>query len=554
MVWTKIAKIFQKYTVILLLILCLPVLLPFFKPGFFPTHDYIYVARVQQLDFSLKSGHFPVRWTPDFRYGEALFNFYAPLPYYVGSLIHTVGVNFLTTTKILFALSFVLSALSMYFFGKDVFGKMAGFVAAVFYLYAPYRSVDVYVRGALSESWAFVFLPLIFLFAYRIYKEQKFRNVVYFSISLACLYYTHNIMTMMMAPFLVLWMGSLVFLSRKIDLIKKYFLGLLLSTGLGLSYLLPAYFEKKYVQTQFLTLGYFDFRAHFVTITQLIKPFWGYGASTWGDGDKISLQIGIVNIFVVICGFVTILFYRKLPKLFKVILPVFLTSFLVSIFMQHNKSAFIWEIFNPMEFIQFPWRFMGVSVFFVSLIAGLIIGVINNQKTRKIIGILLIIVSVLLNIDYFKPESYYLDSVDEHYISKENILYRNDKVPKDYLPIWVKKLVEERMVEPVFSKGEGVISDYQRWATSVKFEADVKQSGFIDVPIYYFPGWQVKVNGKEIPFEEPGELGFIRVKVDEGVNDVLIRFVNTPLRLFSNIVTVFSFGVLVLLFRRRENA
>lgn len=547
------AKNFQKYAVILLLVLCLPVLLPFFKPGFFPTHDYIYVARVQQLDLSLKSGHFPVRWTPDFRYGEALFNFYAPLPYYVGSVIHTLGPNFLTTTKILFALSLILSVVSMYFFGKEIFGKLGGFVAAVFYLYAPYRSVDVYVRGALSESWAFVFLPLIFLFAYKIFKEQKLRYVGYFALSLAGLYYTHNIMTMMMAPFLVLWMAGFVILSKKINVVKHYLLGLVLSIGLGLSYLLPAYFEKQYVQTQFLTLGYFDFRAHFVTIKQLVEQYWGYGASTWGDGDKISLQVGFVNLFVVFCGFATLLFFKKLSKFFQIILPIFLISFLVSVFMQHNKSAFVWEMLNPMEFIQFPWRFMAISIFFTSLIAGILVKVIANEKLGKVVGFLLVLVSILFNINYFKPESYYLDSVDEHYISKENILYRNDKVPKDYLPIWVKRLVEERIDQPLVSQGEGQISNYEKKPTNVSFVADMTNDGFVDVPIYYFPGWEVRVNGEVLPFEEPGELGFVKVKVTKGLNSVVIRFKNTPLRTFSNISTLFSLGGLILLLRKRKN-
>jgi hypothetical protein len=36
-------------------------------------------------------------------------------------------------------------------------------MSSVFYVWAPYRALDVYVRGAMNESWAFVWFPLIFV-------------------------------------------------------------------------------------------------------------------------------------------------------------------------------------------------------------------------------------------------------------------------------------------------------------------------------------------------------------------------------------------------------
>ncbi len=546
------AKIFQRLGFLLIiLLLILPSIAPFFRPGFFPTHDYIYVARVEQLDTALKGGHFPVRWAPDFRYGEALYNFYAPLPYYIGSLVHLLGPGYLTTTKILMALSLVLSVITMYFFTKNIFGKIPAMVSSILYLYAPYRSVDIYVRGALSESWAFVFLPLIFLFTYKIIKENKFKNIVFLSLSLAGLYYTHNIMTMMIAPFLVFWMLGLIFLEKKWLLSKGYLAALIISIGLGASYLLPAFFEKKFVQTQFLTLGYFDFRAHFVTLKQLVMPYWGYGASTWGDGDKLSLQVGLVNLLVVFLGLLSLFFYKKLTKLNFVFMAVFIISFFGSIFLQHNKSAFVWEIIGPLEFIQFPWRFMGISIFFASLIGGLLISFIKRNSLKLTISSLLIMLTMILNLNYFKPESYYLDSKDEHYISKEDILYRNDKVPKDYLPIWVKKLVNERYDSPIISQGNASVSDYQRKVTSAIFNVDVESESIIDIPIYYFPGWTVYVDKSIQKFVEPGDLGFIRVKLVPGQHQVKIVLKDTPLRFFSNFITLLT--ILFLLFWARKN-
>jgi len=159
--------------IISLLILTIPVLMPLFKEGYFPTQDYIYVARIYEMKVALDDGHFPVRWVKDFRNGEPLYNFYAPLPYYVGALIKFIpGFSYLMIIKILFGIGFIFSTITMYFLGRKLFGVLGGFLASIMYLYAPYHSVDVYVRGALSESWALIFFPLIFLLLIQLLLHQ----------------------------------------------------------------------------------------------------------------------------------------------------------------------------------------------------------------------------------------------------------------------------------------------------------------------------------------------------------------------------------------------
>ncbi|HSA83405.1 MAG TPA: hypothetical protein VLF20_00780, partial [Patescibacteria group bacterium] len=60
---------------------------PFFLPGFFPMHDDTQVARVFEMHKALIDGQFPVRWVADlgYHYGYPIFNFYAPLAYYIGA-------------------------------------------------------------------------------------------------------------------------------------------------------------------------------------------------------------------------------------------------------------------------------------------------------------------------------------------------------------------------------------------------------------------------------------------------------------------------------------
>src|SRR5579859_5628732 len=103
---------------------------PLTVPGFFPTHDDTQVARVYEMEKALDDGMFPVRWSKDlgYGYGYSMFNFYAPLSYYVGGLESFFGVDQIVSTKTLFALALIFSGISMYILGNFLWGSWGGIV------------------------------------------------------------------------------------------------------------------------------------------------------------------------------------------------------------------------------------------------------------------------------------------------------------------------------------------------------------------------------------------------------------------------------------------
>lgn len=556
-------------TIITLLILTIPVLLPLFKPGYFPTQDYIYVARIYEMKVALDDGHFPVRWVKDFRNGEPLYNFYAPLPYYIGSLLKFFpGLSYLVIIKILFGIGFILSTLAMFFLGKKLFGALGGFIAGLMYLYAPYHSVDVYVRGALSESWALIFFPLIFLSSLNLSEKKSIKNIAFLALSLAGLFYTHNVMTMISAPFILVWMAYLIYKTKDKSLIKNYLISIFWGIGISASFLLPAFFEKQFVKTDELTTGYFDFRGHFVAVRQWFSPFWGYGASLWGAKDDMSFQVGlthwagyILSALLAVLSFIQIRFSKINLLIFKSDLKIRLLKenfllfvilsglFVFSLFMMHNKSAFIWEWFEVLEFTQFPWRFLGISIFFISLISGYMALYLKANLVKGLVFLITLVV-VLGNISYFHPDSYYLDSVDDHYIS-QNILSQNDKLPKDYLPIWVKKIRDEKIIVPHFIEGGGEIKNFNYKTAFVSFDVNTSSKSAVETPVTYFPGWEVKVNDKKIDLEEPDEYGLVKVPLTEGVSKVKMQFNDTGVRVVSNLISLLSLLILIFVFVRK---
>ena len=95
-----------------------------FKKGYFSIHDDLQVGRLYQMDLCFRDGQLPCRWVPDmgYGYGYPLFNYYPPLPYYFGELIHIIGFSIIDSTKVMFIAGFVISAILMFLFGRKLWG------------------------------------------------------------------------------------------------------------------------------------------------------------------------------------------------------------------------------------------------------------------------------------------------------------------------------------------------------------------------------------------------------------------------------------------------
>ena len=71
-----------------------------FKAGYFSIHDDLQVGRLYEMDLCFRDGQIPCRWVPDmgYGYGYPLFNYYPPLPFYFGELVHAAGFSIIDST------------------------------------------------------------------------------------------------------------------------------------------------------------------------------------------------------------------------------------------------------------------------------------------------------------------------------------------------------------------------------------------------------------------------------------------------------------------------
>lgn len=521
-------------------------------PGYFTMHDDLQAGRLYQMDLCVKDGQIPCRWIPDmgYGYGYPLFNFYPPLPYYIGEILHLIGFSFLDSVKILFILGLIFSGLFAYLLGKELWGKYGGFVVGTFYLYAPYHAVDVYVRGALNEFFGLVFLPAVFWSVLKIAKEGKNNYCVFSALFFGCLLLSHNLIAFFVFPSLFLWFLFITWYFKKpFRRIFYFILSLLWGIGMAAFFSFPVIFEQRYVHIDTMFMGYFNYLAHFATINQLfLSRFWGYGASLWGPEDGMSFTIGQVHWLTGVIAFIlfTFLWFKKRKREIFLI-SLFFLLFLGYAFLSHQRSSFVWQTIPILAAVQFPWRFVGISSFFVTLLSGSFFILIRDQKKALFVAVLMAIGVFLSNITFFQPEKILNTTDAEKLFSAKGWNKLQTDAIFDYLPIYAKEPpTTPAPNSPLFIEGTGEVLNFQKGTDWEQFSTEsVSPGSIIQTPLYDFPGMKVWINGKETIISHDNFLGLISFELPAGASRVKVKLTNTPIRFFSNIVSLASWFLLL---------
>ncbi|KKR80436.1 MAG: hypothetical protein UU73_C0001G0206 [Candidatus Daviesbacteria bacterium GW2011_GWA1_41_61] len=558
-IWFKSNKF-----LVALILLIIPTFYTLLRPGFFWMQDDLQAFRIHQLDKCIQDLQIPCRWVPDagYQYGYPQFIYYPPSVYYLGEIFNLVGFQFIDAVKILFILGFIFSAITMFIFLRSLLGSWPALVGAILYTYAPYKAVDVYVRGALSEFWAFVFFPVIFWSIYQLIKKGFVKYLAWMGLSIGLLLFTHNLMSMIFLPIAGVWALLWLILEKRWQVLTKLILGGVLGIGLAATFTLPVLLEKPYVHIDSMLSGYFDYRQHFVNLEQLfLSNHFGYGSSYLGSGDDLSMTTGVIHwaagLLAVALG---VLNFRKQKKLSLVILTLAVVDLLV-LFLIHQKSTFIWEHLSMLTWLQFPWRILADSIFLLSLLGALAVYLIPQVKLAKVLGVALIAAVMVFYGGFFKPYQWY-DISDADKFSGKSWEKQLTISIFDYLPIYATlPPTSKAPLQPEVLEGQVSFSSYQKGSNFQKGVLTAGELSLIRLPLYDFPGMEVKVDNQKITHwnnDCRGQefcLGLITFKIPAGQHILEARLNNTPVRMIGNLITLTSIIVLgVLIFLSRKHA
>ena len=527
--------------IFLLILLSFPALSPLSQKGMFYTHDgEIHTSRLAQFTLALSQGHFPVRWEANkfFGLGYPAFNFIYVFPYYLGYAFRVIfQLSFQDIFKILLSLSFILSGITSFIYFKQLFGKLSAFCASIIYLWTPYRFANLYARGALGEALIFVFIPLLFLGPHLL-KKNKFWGFVLTSLTAFFFITSHLLILEIFLPLVLIY--SLIILHKDwrsfFIFLFSIFYGFLLSSF----YLLPAIFDKQYTLIDALYLNIW--RGHFFPLERLLRlPLPGVDTGT-------PFQIGVVSLIIISFflyeSFHKFIRHEKQPplKLFFLIVGIF------SLFFCTSYSFVFWEKITPLQYLVFPWRFLGVIIFCVAFLVAYFLNRIKAFSLKITFLVLVIFLSIFTTRHYLKtptPEvindSYYENFQDP--LSSDNYF-----VPKGLRPDIqqiTKPLVEN------FS-GKGIVAISKRSATTLVLKTDNETETQTKFSLLYFPGWTAKIDGKKAEINSQYQdknfdfRGLITLKIPSGQHEIFLNFGETPLRKLADFLSlIFFLGLLI---------
>jgi len=527
----------KKYLFIFLIVsISLIALVDLFHPGLPLTHDgQDHVARIANFYQNLSEGNIIPRWAGNLNwgYGHPILEFLYPSPSYLASFFHFFGFTLVDSVKLVFGASFILSGLAMYFFIKELLNDdKAAFFASALYIIAPYRFVDLYVRGAIGEHVAFIFPPLIFYFLIKLSKSNSYWHVLGGLLSLAGLILSHNAITLMFLPLISIYIFYLFFQCVN----KKYFIYnilYLLFFGLGLSafFWIPAFMEGKYTLRDIVTGG-----GEYLTSFVMWKDFF-FGQWSYGGTLTLSKQIGIIN-WVGVLGSIISIYYlhRKRNKLWVICLGSVLI-FWITLFLMTSSSNPIWQSITILQKFQFPWRFLSVTVFLSALMGGILLFVIPNQY-KRIVLLIFIVGLLVVNKDYWHAQGF-LQKKEGFYSG----IYNGTTDTGESAPIWSVRFMERKPKSRVeIISGYGKVIEIKRKIINREYKVIASSKVRILENTLYFPGWTVLVDGKkqEIEFQDQNHRGLITFNVNKGEHFVNIIFKETKIRLFSDTVSLVS--------------
>ena len=530
-------KIVPYFSLLPVLFLSLWIVSPFFRPGFFETHDGEWaIVRLAEMVREIKDWQIPPRWSDylNHGYGYPLFSFTYPLPYYLGSLLRLFGLEYVSIIKLLFASSVFLSGITMFFLADQIAGRSGAILAWGFYLLSPYRMTDLYIRGSIGESLSFVFFPLIFYLSV-LYAGNfhKLRLLVWLSLTLALLFLTHNVMGLLFFPF---WLSYLTLLIRRKKLPFRQSILLILKPAvlafsLAAFFIMPALLEKKFLVMSQVPLA--DKSANFLSWQDVFPlPSLNKGRPDFGLGPELAIALSAA-------------FLIFLRKKFRMPASFFLSAFLLTLFLVTPGSLLVWQL-PLLSSVDFPWGISGLIVFF----AALSISFLKFNKTAYFLGIILLLSAVFRQITSVEKLNKIVKK-DDYYLTNDATTTSADEL----MPVWVKTKPTERYNEKAeIIKGEGDLSDIKYNSKEASFFVRTKTEVKFRLNTIYYPGWFMTDNGKPLGFEYDNELGVMEANVARGDHFIKASFRETPARLAADILSMGAFAYCIILFIRRKNA
>lgn len=455
--------------------------------------------------------------------------FYSPLTAFLPLIFRVFGFSYGTCLKLFMFFISIFSGYSMYFFMKKILQdreidekrkNLISILSASLYIMAPYRLTDMYMRIAVAELTSFVFIPIIFNGLYTIINKKKKSLILAFGVTGLIL--SHTLIAFYTAIFCIIYLLVNIKEIKKNELIG-------LAKNIILSLLITAFYWVPLLECRFATNYEVFNQSHMVredALTQLkVKPSELFILKD----NRMAYFLGIPVIVGII---LTILMIKNKKIHDKKNYYLFLILGIICIILTLDFIPF--EKFPSfMRMMQFSFRLLEFSTFFITVIASLNYGLSFDKFTYFPLIVILCIMADLLipitrNINF--NEEYYSE---QELIQGVPVTEKTGRVHAgcasfEYLPSKAfnnRSYIESRENTALVLDGNIEISDFEKNNLKCTFKA--KGSGIIELPYIYYIGYSAKIDNENIAISE-SENGFCQIKVDLGeAKEIKVSYTGT---------------------------
>ncbi len=524
----------------------------------------LHIYRTQQIMAAWEHRLLYPRWAPDFAFGFGypVFNYYAPLTYYLGAAYGRFFGGPVAGVKFVLVMSAYVGAVGMYLFGRDHWNNVAGVVSAAAFALAPYTVyIDPQARGAAPETLALAFGPLVLWAFARLRRAASPGNVGLAALTLMALILSHNLMSFVLTGVLLAWLTwEAVYAHLVSD--KGYrpmwrtvwpagaalFLGLCLAAFVWL----PAVLERGAVQFQraFVDVSRPGAALQFVGARELLAP------ASAADLENLPVsgwkfRLGLPQWLLGGLGTLTIFRARahRSTGLFFAAATLALTGLVLPV------SAALWKAVPLLTYLQLPWRLLGPAAMALGVLAGAAVSWADalpwpwGRLAFGIAGVAACIAGAIPVMDPL-PWADYGPVTPQRLFVFEREGNVGTTAQNEFLPSSVKTLPEPQE-SLVRSYDTGLVDKVNRAALPEGAQVAVVEHGpqsdrfritspdGFDLVLFtfHFPGWAAYVDGVKTPTAVTEPEGFITLHVPAGAHDVRVRLEDTPPRQLGWIIS-----------------
>jgi len=198
-----------------------------------------------------------------------------------------------------------------------------------------------------------------------------------------------------------------------------------------------------------------------------------------------------------------------------------------------------------LRYIQFPWRFLSVSLVMVGLISAYSLRLVPKYIHRVVLGGTLIFI-ILGNFWYFRAEEYMPHPQALYYDDVAKIQSSMSGILPDFIPLGFG-LLDQPPKSIVFCAP--ICEDDQLETLADKthqklIRVNLEVASSITFAVADFPGWQVEIDGERVEKMVDSD-GLIVVLVPAGGHLVGLSFESTTVRFWSDLVSIIALIIIV---------